>query len=96
MCKVTLRERLGWAKRANPPRIHDLRHTFAVSTLLRWYEQGASIGNKVASLATYLGHSRVSDTYWYLSAVPELLAAAASRFEETLPTSGKGGGTHER
>lgn len=92
MTFLELRERLGWAERANPPRIHDLRHTFAVSTLLRWYEQGASIGNKVASLATYLGHVKVSDTYWYLSAVPELLAAAASRFEESLPTSGKGGG----
>ena len=79
-----LREELGWSARAVRPRIHDLRHSFAVRTLLRWYEEGAPIGNKIAYLSTYLGHVKVSDTYWYLSAAPELLMAAAGRFEARL------------
>jgi integrase len=88
---LKIRESLGWAERPHPPRIHDLRHTFAVRALLRWYEERASIGNKIVSLSTYLGHVKVSDTYWYLSAVPELLAAAASRFEMNLQTFEEGG-----
>lgn len=81
---IDLRKRLGWSEGTKPPRIHDLRHTFAVTTLLNWYRQGEDIGNKVASLTTYLGHVEVSATYWYISAVPELLAAAGSRFEAYL------------
>lgn len=78
-----LRNALGWTGGAygRPPRIHDLRHTFAVRTLQRWYEEGAPIGNKITALSTYLGHVKVTDTYWYLSAAPELLAAAGARFE---------------
>jgi integrase len=80
---TTLRRQLGWesggAKR--PPRIHDLRHSFAVCTLLRWYEEGIDIDHGIARLSTYLGHVKVSDTYWYLSAVPALLAAGGARFE---------------
>jgi integrase len=87
-----IRERLGWAARPDWPRIHDLRHTFAVRTLLRWYEEGAPIGNKIAYLSTYLGHVKVSDTYWYLSAVPELLMAAAGRFEAQSGHDGQGTG----
>ncbi len=78
-----LRNRLGWAAqgRARRPRIMDLRHTFAVRRLLRWYEDGADLDRKILALATYLGHARVTDTYWYLSAVPELMAIASQRFE---------------
>jgi len=78
-----LRHQLGWksGRQQRAPRIHDLRHTFAVRCLIRWYEQGAEINHKIASLSTYLGHADVSSTYWYLSAVPELLALAAARFE---------------
>lgn len=78
-----LRQRLGWTAegRAQRPRIHDMRHTFAVRRLLRWYEDGADVDGKILALATYLGHAKVSDTYWYLSAVPELLAMTAQRFE---------------
>jgi len=79
-----LREELGWTARPILPRIHDLRHTFAVRTLLRWYEAGAPLGSKIAYLSTYLGHVKVSDTYWYFSAVPELLAVASERFEMQL------------
>ena len=78
-----LRDRLGWTAqgRTRRPRIHDLRHTFAVRRLLRWYEDGLDLDRKVLALATYLGHAKVTDTFWYLSAVPELMAMTARRFE---------------
>ena len=66
---------------ARAPRIHDLRHTFACRRLLRWYADGTDPDHAVAALATYLGHAKVSDTYWYLTGIPELLALAAARFE---------------
>ena len=78
-----LRDRLGWTAqgRARRPRIHDLRHTFAVRRVLRWYEDGADVERKLLALATYLGHAKATDTYWYLSALPELMAITAQRFE---------------
>jgi len=78
-----LRDRLGWTAqgRARRPRIHDMRHTFAVRRLLRWYEDGADVDRKLLALATYLGHAKVTDTYWYLSAIPELMAITSQRFE---------------
>ncbi len=80
----SVRKGLGWAThgRAGRPRIHDLRHTFAVRRLLRWYEEGADVNRKILALANYLGHAKVTDTYWYLSAVPELMAITARRFEQ--------------
>lgn len=63
------------------PRIHDLRHTFACRRLLRWYAEGVDLDHAILTLSTYLGHTQVSDTYWYLTAMPELLALAATRFE---------------
>ncbi len=77
-----LRDRLGWTAqgRARRPRIHDLRHTFVVRRLLRWYEDGADIDRKILALATYLGHAKATDTYWYVSAVPELMAITSQRF----------------
>lgn len=63
------------------PRLHDLRHTFAVNTLLRWYRSGEDVEGLLPTLTTYLGHSKVRDTYWYLSACPELMGEAASRLE---------------
>ncbi len=79
-----LRQRLGWTDvgRARRPRIQDMRHTFAVRCLVGWYRKGIPIDRKIAHLATYLGHVEVRDTYWYLSAVPELSALAAARFED--------------
>lgn len=61
------------------PRLHDLRHTFAVRTLLGWYRSDEDVQAKVPALSTYLGHREPCSTYWYLSAVPELLACAAAR-----------------
>lgn len=63
------------------PRLHDLRHRFATETLLRWSRAGAQIECEMPTLSTYLGHSNISDTYWYLSAHPELLKHAALRLE---------------
>jgi integrase len=63
------------------PRIHDLRHTFACRCLLRCYGQRSDIDKCVAALSTYLGHVKISDTYWYLTGVPELMAIAGARFQ---------------
>ena len=64
------------------PRLHDLRHTFAVRTVINWYRRGDNVEQLLPTLATYLGHAHVTDTFWYLSAVPELLALAAARLDE--------------
>lgn len=69
------------------PRIHDLRHTFAVNTILHWYRAGEDVARLLPTLTTYLGHSKVRDTYWYLSACPELMGEAASRLEARWETA---------
>ena len=61
------------------PRLHDIRHRFAVRTLIDWYRAGLDVEREIPKLATYLGHVHVHDTYWYLEAVPELLALASER-----------------
>jgi integrase/recombinase XerD len=63
------------------PRLHDLRHAFTVVTLLDWYRDGGDIQARLPVLSTWLGHIDPKSTYWYLSAVPELLALAAARLE---------------
>ena len=63
------------------PRLHDLRHTFACRRVERWYEAGNDVAHSIAALSTYLGHATIRDTYWYLTATPELLDRAAARFE---------------
>ena len=72
------------------PRLHDLRHRFAVEALLRWYRQGADVERHLPELSTYLGHVKVADTYWYLSATPELLQLALDRLEHSPPSQGVG------
>jgi site-specific recombinase XerD len=67
-----------------PPRLWDLRHRFAVMTLVGWYRNGVDVGRALPALSTYMGHERPKDTYWYLQAVPELLGAAAERLEVFL------------
>ena len=62
-----------------PPRLHDLRHRFAVETLRRWYRDGGPVEPRLPALATYLGHGSVAATYWYLHGTPELRAAASKR-----------------
>ena len=63
------------------PRLHDFRHRFAVETLLRWYRGGEEVTRRMPVLSTYLGHSNVTGTYWYLTNTPELMAAASERLE---------------
>jgi integrase/recombinase XerD len=77
----TLRDHAGLQPRSQTcrPRIHDLRHTFAVATVLDWYRAGLDVQPLMPLLSTYLGHVHPKDTYWYLSAAPELLAIAAER-----------------
>lgn len=73
------------------PRVHDLRHTFAVTTLTRWYRDGADVQAQLPVLSAYLGHSCPEATYWYLQATPQLLALAAARLEPPgQPGSGSG------
>ena len=66
------------------PRLHDLRHTFAVRTLINWYQSGTDPEKQLPLLSAYLGHAKLSDTYWYLSAVPELLGAVNTRLEHVM------------
>ena len=63
------------------PRLHDLRHRFASHTLLRWYRSGVDPEHRLPVLSAYLGHAHWSDTYWYLSAFPELMREAMARLE---------------
>jgi len=65
------------------PRLHDIRHTFAVNTLSRWYREGVDVERRIPRLATWLGHVKVGDTYWYLTASPDLLQLAARRLERS-------------
>lgn len=66
------------------PRIHDLRHTFAIRTIIDAYRTEANAGTRLALLSTYLGHVHPGHTYWYLSAAPELLGLAGQRLERSL------------
>lgn len=80
-----LRIRLGWeSSTTRRPRIHDLRHTFACRRLLQWHEDGDDVDVHLLYLSTYLGHAKVTDTYWYLSGFPELMALVGQRFEQFM------------
>lgn len=85
-----LREGLDWINRGGheAPRLHDLRHTFAVRRLVRWYADGADVDQKMLVLSTYMGHAEIFYTYWYLTAVPELMAIVAGRFEQFADLTG--------
>lgn len=78
VCEVGLDGRGARAR----PRPHDLRHAFAVNTLLGWYRAGEDIDRRMPLLSTYLGHVDPASTYWYLEAVPELLELISRRLEE--------------
>jgi integrase/recombinase XerD len=85
-----LRDRAGIGAGADRrPRIHDLRHTFAVHTLLKWYQAGDDVEARLPILSTYLGHRDPRSTYWYLSAAPELLALAADQLEQSQETASR-------
>jgi integrase/recombinase XerD len=79
--EIGLRAPARGRRHGRGPRLHDMRHRFAVCTLLRWYRSGIDVEREIPKLATYLGHVHVNETYWYLEAVPELLGLAARRLE---------------
>jgi len=75
-------QQLDWQTRGDYQRhrLHDIRHTFIVRSMLRLYEEGVDIDRAILALSTYVGHAKVSDTYWYVTGIPELMAIAAERF----------------
>lgn len=77
--QIGLRTHQPYYKHGRGPRIHDLRHSFAVKTMVGWYRTGKDPAREMIRLTTYLGHSDPSNTYWYLEAVPELLDLAMAR-----------------
>jgi len=79
-------ERIGLRARdgSGQPRIHDLRHTFAMTTLRDWYRAGVDVAARMPLLSAYLGHAHPVSTYWYLQGGPELLALAAERLEHPI------------
>jgi integrase len=72
---------LRGAQTSQGPRLHDFRHRFAVRVLTQWYQAGEDAARLLPILSAYLGHAHVQDTYWYLSAWPELMNLAMARLE---------------
>lgn len=83
--RIGLRDPIRGRRHGRGPRVHDLRHRFAVRTLVTWYREGLDVEREIPKLATFLGHVHVNDTYWYLEAVPELLQLATDRFRDRCP-----------
>jgi integrase len=81
-----LRAQLRWVARGGhaAPRIHDMRHSFICRGLLRSYQQHQPVDQIIDALSIYVGHAKVSDTYWYVTAVPDLMAIAAQRFAQQV------------
>jgi len=90
---IGVRQPQRFCKHGRGPRIHDLRHTFAVCTIMGWYRKGLDPDREMLRLSTYLGHVKPDHTYWYIEAVPELMQLAAQRAERSLAdgNAGKGG-----
>jgi integrase len=82
--KIGLRAQQRFHKHGVGPRIHDLRHAFAVRVMMNWYKQGKNIDQEMLKLVNYLGHKNISHTYWYIEAIPELLALASLRAENYM------------
>jgi integrase len=77
--RIGLRSHQLYGRHGRGPRIHDLRHSFAVRTMIGWYRTGKDPAREMIRLTTYLGHTNPSHTFWYLEAVPELLDLAMAR-----------------
>jgi integrase len=84
--RMQLRPVQRFGRHGRGPRIHDLRHTFAVHTLMDWYREGKDAGREMMQLTTYLGHTKPAHTYWYIQAIPELMELAARRSASRLET----------
>ena len=87
-----LSDSLGWVNRGGHAalRLHDLRHTFAVRRMMLWHANGTDIDQMMLALSTYMGHAEIFYTYWYLTAVPELMALAGGKFERFADLAGDG------
>ena len=79
--QIGLRQRRPFRRNGRGPRLHDMRHSMAVKTMLDWYRKGLDPDREMYKLSTYLGHANPIDTYWYIEAVPELLRLASKRAE---------------
>jgi len=86
---IGLRTEQPFHKHGVGPRIHDLRHTFAVKVMIKWYKEDKNIDQEMLKLVNYLGHKKLTHTYWYIEAVPELLALASQRAENHLEKEAK-------
>jgi integrase len=82
-CAIGLRPTLGKRRWGRGPRLQDFRHTFATRRILEWYQAGLDVERELPKLATYLGHVDIGLTYWYIEAIPELLAHATTRLGST-------------
>ena len=78
-CAIGLRPPAEGKRSGRGPRLQDFRHTFATRRLLEWYRAGLDVQRELPKLATYLGHTEIAHTYWYIEAVPELLQLATER-----------------
>lgn len=80
---TALRNSLGWVNRGahDAPRLHDMRHTFAVRRMMLWHAERTDVDQMMLALSTYMGHAEIKHTYWYLTGVPELMALAGGKFE---------------
>ena len=74
-----------WAGRK--PRLYDIRHSFVCNVIIRWLQEGRDVNHEMVYLSAYLGHVKPSDTYWYLTGVPELMNVASKAFEEFFEAS---------
>jgi len=79
-----LRAAERYNRHGHGPRIHDLRHTFAVRTIIDWHRAGLDIDREMSKLSAYLGHANPKGTYWYIEAVPELMQLAAARADNAI------------
>jgi integrase/recombinase XerD len=86
--RIGLRRRQSFNKHGRGPRIHDLRHTLAVRTIMEWYRRDLDPDREMLKLSTYLGHTKPELTYWYIEAIPELLQLACERAERNLAGRG--------
>jgi integrase len=85
---VGLRPSAGSRRAGRGPRLQDFRHTFVTRRLIEWYRAGLDVSRELPKLATYVGHAEVGLTYWYIEAVPELLALATERLGREDDTGG--------
>jgi integrase len=83
---ASFRTQLHWPNRGthHAARVHDMRHTFVVRRILAWQAQGVDVDQAMLALSTYVGHAMVTNTYWYLTAIPELMALAGQKFESKM------------